>query len=141
MKVRTTRTGVGIGTLLVKMRSKGVKLSWNERFVNGRLLQEEAKFLISKQHFSSDGDVTIAQDNVHYLYSRIHKQMEDLFQHNSSSDRARKLCDDGSNTWWKLSGSTDQTWIQDYKINCKEYCKAALVLPGGFCINQETIKI
>ena len=43
--------------------------------------------------------------------------MEDLFQHNNSSDRAGKLCDDGSNTWWRLSGSTDQTWIQDYKIN------------------------
>ena len=36
-------TGVGIGTLLVKMRSKGVKLNWNERFVNGKITAEEAK--------------------------------------------------------------------------------------------------
>ena len=62
-------TGVGIGTLLVKMRSKGVKLNWNERFVNGKITAEEAKNFDFKATLSSDGDVTIAQDNVHYLYS------------------------------------------------------------------------
>lgn len=62
-------TGVGIGTLLVKMRSKGVKLNWNERFVNGKITAEEAKTFDFKATLSSDGDVTIAQDNVHYLYS------------------------------------------------------------------------
>lgn len=36
-------TGVGIGTLLVKMRSKGVKLNWNARFVNGKITAEEAE--------------------------------------------------------------------------------------------------
>ena len=62
-------TGVGIGTLLVKMRSKGVKLNWNERFVNGKITAEEAKNFDFKATLSSDGDVTIAQDSVHYLYS------------------------------------------------------------------------
>lgn len=62
-------TGVGIGTLLVKMRSKGVKLNWNARFVNGKITAEEAKNFDFKATLSADGDVTIAQDNVHYLYS------------------------------------------------------------------------
>ena len=62
-------TGVGIGTLLVKMRSKGVKLNWNERFVNGKITAEEAKNFDFKATLSLDGNVTIAQDNVHYLYS------------------------------------------------------------------------
>ena len=62
-------TGVGIGTLLVKMRSKGVKLNWNERFVNGKITAEEAKNFDFKATLSSDGNETIAQDNVHYLYS------------------------------------------------------------------------
>lgn len=62
-------TGVGVGTLLVKMRSKGVKLNWNERFVNGKITAEEAKNFDFKATLSADGDVTIAQDNVHYLYS------------------------------------------------------------------------
>lgn len=62
-------TGVGVGTLLVKMRSKGVKLNWNERFVDGKITAEDAKNFDFKATLSSDGDVTIAQDNVHYLYS------------------------------------------------------------------------
>ena len=62
-------TGVGVGTLLVKMHSKGVKLNWNERFVNGKITAEDAKNFNFKATLSSDGDVTIAQDNVHYLYS------------------------------------------------------------------------
>lgn len=62
-------TGVGIGTLLVKMRSKGVKLNWNKRFVNGKITAEEAKNFDFKATLSADGAVTIAQDNVHYLYS------------------------------------------------------------------------
>lgn len=62
-------TGVGVGTLLVKMRSKGVKLNWNERFVNGKITAEDAKNFDFKATLSSDGDVTISQDNVHYLYS------------------------------------------------------------------------
>ena len=62
-------TGVGVGTLLVKMRSKGVKLSWNQRFVNGKITAEEAKNFDFKATLSFDGDVSISQDNVHYLYS------------------------------------------------------------------------
>ena len=62
-------TGVGVGTLLVKMRSKGVKLSWNQRFVNGKITAEEAKNFDFKATLSFDGVVSIPQDNVHYLYS------------------------------------------------------------------------
>lgn len=62
-------TGVGVGTLLVKMRSKGVKLNWNERFVNGKITAEDAKNFDFKATLSFDGDVTISQENVHYLYS------------------------------------------------------------------------
>lgn len=53
----------------MKMRSKGVKLNWKERFVNGKITAEDAKNFDFKATLSSDGDVTIAQDNVHYLYS------------------------------------------------------------------------
>ncbi len=62
-------TGVGVGTLLVKMRSKGVKLNWNQRFVDGKITAEEAKNFDFKATLSFDGDVSISQDNVHYLYS------------------------------------------------------------------------
>ena len=50
-------TGVGIGTLLVKMRSKGVKLNWNERFVNGKITAEKAKNFDFKATLSADGAV------------------------------------------------------------------------------------
>lgn len=62
-------TGVGVGTLLVKMRSKGVKLNWNERFVNRKITAEDAKNFDFKATLSFDGDVTISRENVHYLYS------------------------------------------------------------------------
>lgn len=72
-------TGVGIGTLLVKMRSKGVKLNWNERFVNGKITAEEAKNFDFKATLSSDGDVTISQENVHYLYSGFTSKWKPYF--------------------------------------------------------------
>lgn len=62
-------TGVGVGALLVKMRSKGVKLNWNQRFVDGKITAEEAKSFDFKATISVNGDVTVAQDNIHYLYS------------------------------------------------------------------------
>ena len=46
-----------------------------------------------------------------------------------------KLCDDGSNTWWKLSGSTDHhvdSRLQNKLQN--NIVKRPLVLPGAFCI-------
>lgn len=62
-------TGVGVGALLVKMRSKGVKLNWNQKFVDGKITAEEAKSFDFKATISVDGDVNVAQDNIHYLYS------------------------------------------------------------------------
>lgn len=62
-------TGVGVGALLVKMRSKGVKLNWNQKFVDGKITAEEAKNFDFKATISVNGDVTVAQDNIHYLYS------------------------------------------------------------------------
>lgn len=62
-------TGVGVGALLVKMRSKGVKLNWNQKFVDGKITAEEAKRFDFKATISVNGDVTVAQDNIHYLYS------------------------------------------------------------------------
>ena len=62
-------TGVGVGALLVKMRSKGVKLNWNQKFVDGKITAEEAKSFDFKATISVNGDVTVAQDNIHYLYS------------------------------------------------------------------------
>ena len=72
-------TGVGVGTLLVKMRSKGVKLNWNERFVNGKITAEDAKNFDFKATLSSDGDVTISQENVHYLYSGFTSKWKPYF--------------------------------------------------------------
>lgn len=62
-------TGVGVGMLLVKMRMSGVQLSWNSNIEGGKLTAAEAAELDFGATLSYDGDVTITQDNVHYLYS------------------------------------------------------------------------
>ena len=62
-------TGVGIGTLLVKMHSKGTKLNWNQSFTNGKLKASEVSSFDFGATLSYDGDVSISQSNVHYLYS------------------------------------------------------------------------
>ena len=61
-------TGVGIGALLVRMRSTGVKLNWNEDLGN-KISAADAKNFDFGVTLSCNGDVTVSQDNVHYLYS------------------------------------------------------------------------
>lgn len=62
-------TGVGMGMLLVRMHSKGVKLNWNQELPGYKISAEEAKSFDFGVTLSNDGDVTIDQSNVHYLYS------------------------------------------------------------------------
>lgn len=61
-------TGVGVGALLVRMRLSGVKLSWNQS-LGSKISAADAKSFDFKATLSHDGDVTIDQSNVHYLYS------------------------------------------------------------------------
>lgn len=62
-------TGVGIGFLLVKMRLSGSKLTWNQEISGGKLTAEQAKNFDFGVTLSYNGDVTVSQENVHYLYS------------------------------------------------------------------------
>lgn len=62
-------TGVGVGALLVKMHSKGTKLSWNQNFTKGKLKASDVESFDFGVTLSHDGDVSISQSNVHYLYS------------------------------------------------------------------------
>lgn len=62
-------TGVGIGFLLVKMRLSGSKLTWNSEIPGGKLTAEQAASFDFGATLSYDGDVTVSQENVHYLYS------------------------------------------------------------------------
>ncbi len=61
-------TGVGIGALLVRMRLSGVKLTWNQG-LGSKISAADAKNFDFGATLSYDGDVSIVQDNVHYLYS------------------------------------------------------------------------
>ena len=62
-------TGVGIGMVLVKMRASGVKLTWNQEIPGGKLTAEQAETFDFGVKLSYNGDVTISQENVHFLYS------------------------------------------------------------------------
>ena len=62
-------TGVGIGMVLVKMRASGVKLTWNQEIPGGKLTAEQAETFDFGAMVSYNGDVTISQSNVHFLYS------------------------------------------------------------------------
>ena len=62
-------TGVGIGFLLVKMHLSGSNLTWNEEISGGKLTAEEAKTFNFGATLSYNGDVTVSQSSVHYLYS------------------------------------------------------------------------
>ena len=61
-------TGVGVGALLVRMHLKGVKLTWNQE-LGKKISAAEAKDFDFGATLSLDGDVTISQESVHYLYS------------------------------------------------------------------------
>lgn len=62
-------TGVGIGFLLVKMRLSGSKLTWNQEIPGGKLTAAQAKEFDFGATLSHDGDVTVSQSGVKYLYS------------------------------------------------------------------------
>ena len=66
-------TGVGIGFLLVKMRLSGANLTWNKTISGGKLTAEEAKTFDFGATLSYDGDVTVDQSGVHYLYSGFYQ--------------------------------------------------------------------
>ena len=62
-------TGVGTGMLLVKKHYSGVKLQWNQTIPNGKLTAEKAADFDFGATLSYNGDNTISQSNVKYLYS------------------------------------------------------------------------
>ena len=62
-------TGVGMGFLLVKMRFSGPKLTWNQEISGGKLTAEQAKNFDFGATLSYNGDTTVDQSSVHYLYS------------------------------------------------------------------------
>lgn len=64
-------TGVGIGFLLVKMRLSGSKLTWNAEIPGGKLTAEQAKTFDFGATLSYNGDVTVSQSGVKYLYSGL----------------------------------------------------------------------
>ena len=61
-------TGVGMGFLLVKMRFSGPKLTWDQE-ITGKLTAEQAKNFDFGATLSYNGDTTVDQSGVHYLYS------------------------------------------------------------------------
>ena len=62
-------TGFGMGALVVKKHYSGVKLQWNQKLTNGKLTAEQAKDFDFGATLSYNGDNTISQSNVKYLYS------------------------------------------------------------------------
>lgn len=62
--------GVGYGTILVRMNTSGVKLNWNQA-ISGSMTSAQAKEFDFGVTLSVDGDVTVNQSNVHYLYSGL----------------------------------------------------------------------
>ena len=64
-------TGVGAGVLVLKMRLSGSKLTWNEAISGGKLTAEEAASFDFGATLSYNGDVTVDQSSVHYLYSGL----------------------------------------------------------------------
>ena len=62
-------TGAGVGFVLVKMRTSGSRLTWNQSISNGKLTAEQAKTFDFGATLSYNGDVTVDQSSVHYLYS------------------------------------------------------------------------
>ena len=61
-------TGVGMGALLVKMRLSGVKLVWNQT-LGSKISAADAKDFDFGATLTYNGDVTVGQGSVHYLYS------------------------------------------------------------------------
>ena len=61
-------TGFGMGFLLVKMRLSGVHLTWNQE-LGSKISAADAKNFDFGATLSYDGDTTISQESVSYLYS------------------------------------------------------------------------
>ena len=66
-------TGVGMGFLLVKMRLSGAKLIWNQE-ISGKMTVEEAKNFDFGATLTYNGDVTVDQSGVRYLYTGFTKK-------------------------------------------------------------------
>ena len=64
-------TGVGMGFLLVKMRLSGAQLTWNQEIEGGKLTAAEAQSFDFGVTLSYNGDPSVDQSSVHYLYSGL----------------------------------------------------------------------
>lgn len=64
-------TGVGTGILVVKMRLTGTKLTWNQNMPGNKLTAAQAAEFDFGATLSYNGDVSIDQSGVHYLYSGV----------------------------------------------------------------------
>lgn len=64
-------TGVGTGILVVKMRLTGTKLTWNQTMPGNKLTAAQAAEFDFGATLSYNGDVSIDQSGVHYLYSGV----------------------------------------------------------------------
>lgn len=64
-------TGVGAGVLVLKMRLSGSKLTWNEKIPGGKLTAAQAAAFDFGATLSYNGDVTVNQEGVRYLYSGV----------------------------------------------------------------------
>ncbi|MBM6870277.1 hypothetical protein H6B27_06555 [Pseudoflavonifractor phocaeensis] len=64
-------TGVGMGFLLVKMRLSGAQLTWNQEIEGGKLTAAEAQSFDFGVTLSYNGDTSVDQSSVHYLYSGL----------------------------------------------------------------------
>ncbi|MBP3310725.1 MAG: hypothetical protein J6L72_00645 [Butyricicoccus sp.] len=62
-------TAFGMGALLVKMRTSGVSLNWNQTISGGKLTAEQAKTFDFSATLTCDGEP--ANGNVRYLYSGL----------------------------------------------------------------------
>lgn len=62
-------TAFGMGALLVKMRTSGVSLNWNQTISGGKLTAEQAKTFDFGATLTCDGQP--ANGNVRYLYSGV----------------------------------------------------------------------
>ena len=62
-------TGVGTGVLVVKMRLTGTKLTWNQAMPGNKLTAAQAAEFDFGATLSYNGDVSIDQSGVRYLYS------------------------------------------------------------------------
>lgn len=98
-------TGVGVGALLVKMHSKGTKLSWNQSFTNGKL---KASDVASFDFGSNAYHMMVMSQSARamcIIYTVALQASGSHIQHKGSY-RAGQICSHSSYNWWQLSGSS-----------------------------------